>query len=124
PTAGGDTRAYLVQTAEKGIRWLRLTAHGRAGHGSVPNDETALCRSAEAITRINEHKWPREYIASVRELLDGLSALTGTSYSDEDLDDLLDHLGGAQGFVRGTLQDTANFTMGEAGHKTTVNPTS
>ncbi len=124
PTAQGDTRAYLVQTAEKGILWLRLTAHGRAGHGSVPNDENALVRLAEAITRINEHKWPREYIASVRELLDGLSALTGTSYSDEDLDELLDHLGGAQGFVRGTLQDTANFTMADAGYKHNVIPQS
>ena len=124
PTASGDTRAYLVQTAEKGILWLRLTAHGRAGHGSVPNDENALVRLAEAITRINEHKWPREYLASVRELLDGLSALTGTSYSDEDLDELLDHLGGAQGFVRGTLQDTANFTMADAGYKHNVIPQS
>ena len=26
----------------------------------------------------------------------------------EDLDELLSHLGGAEGFVRGTLQDTAN----------------
>ncbi|NYG08466.1 acetylornithine deacetylase/succinyl-diaminopimelate desuccinylase-like protein [Phycicoccus badiiscoriae] len=124
PTGDGDTRAYLVQTAEKGILWLRLTAHGRAGHGSVPTDENALVRLAEAITRITEHKWPREYIASVRELLDGLSALTGTSYSDEDLDELLDHLGGAQGFVRGTLQDTANFTMAQAGYKHNVIPQS
>lgn len=119
---GGQTRAYLVQTAEKGILWLRLVATGRAGHGSVPNDENALVRLAEAISRINAHKWPREYLASVRELLDGLSDLTGTSWSDEDLEDLLDHLGGAQGFVRGTLQDTANFTMAEAGYKHNVIP--
>lgn len=119
---GGETRAYLVQTAEKGILWLRLVATGRAGHGSVPNDENALVRLAEAISRINAHKWPREYLASVRELLDGLSDLTGTSWSDEDLEDLLEHLGGAQGFVRGTLQDTANFTMAEAGYKHNVIP--
>ena len=121
-TAGGKQRAYLVQTAEKGILWLRLVATGRAGHGSVPNPENAVVRLAEAITRINEHKWPREYIAAVRELLDGLSDLTGTSWSDEDLEQLLDHLGGAQGFVRGTLQDTANFTMTQAGYKHNVIP--
>jgi acetylornithine deacetylase/succinyl-diaminopimelate desuccinylase-like protein len=119
---GGATRAYLVQTAEKGILWLRLHAHGRAGHGSVPNPENALVRLAEAITRVNAHKWPREYLASVRELLDGVSGLTGTSWSDEDLDELLDHLGGAQAFVRGTLQDTANFTMADAGYKMNVIP--
>ena len=54
-----------------------------------------------------------------RELLDGLSDLTGTSYSDEDLEELLEHLGGAQGFVRGTLQDTANFTMARPATSTT-----
>ena len=121
---GGDTRAYLVQTAEKGILWLRLVATGRAGHGSVPNPENAVVRLAEAIARIAAHKWPREYVASVRELLDGLSGITGTAWSDEDLDELLEHLGGAQGFVRGTLQDTANFTMTEAGYKHNVIPQS
>jgi acetylornithine deacetylase/succinyl-diaminopimelate desuccinylase-like protein len=125
PTAGGDqTRAYLVQTAEKGILWLRLTAHGRAGHGSQVNEENAVVRLAEAITRINAHKWPREYIASVRALLDGLAELTGTAWSDEDLEELLDHLGSAQAFVRGTLQDTANFTMADAGYKHNVIPQS
>ena len=54
-------------------------AAGRAGHGSVPNDENAVVRLAEAIARIDAHVWPREYIASVRELLDGLSALTGVA---------------------------------------------
>jgi acetylornithine deacetylase/succinyl-diaminopimelate desuccinylase-like protein len=125
PTTGGErTRAYLVQTAEKGILWLRLTAHGRAGHGSQVNEENAVVRLAEAITRINAHKWPREYIASVRALLDGLAELTGTAWSDEDLEDLLDHLGSAQAFVRGTLQDTANFTMADAGYKHNVIPQS
>ena len=73
-----ERRAYLLQTAEKGIAWLRLTARGRAGHGSVPNDENAIVRLAEAIARIAAHKWPREYIPSVRTLLDGCSQLTGT----------------------------------------------
>ncbi|MCA0335978.1 MAG: M20/M25/M40 family metallo-hydrolase [Actinobacteria bacterium] len=119
---GVEKRAYLLQTAEKGIAWLRLTATGRAGHGSVPNPDNAIVHLAQAIERIAAHKWPREYIASVRELLDGLSALTGTTWSDEDLDELLEHLGGAAGFVRGTLSDTANVTMLDAGYKHNVIP--
>ena len=119
---GTERRTYLLQTAEKGISWMRLTAHGRAGHGSVPNDENAIVRLAEAISRIAAHKWPREFIPSVRTLLDGLGELTGTSWSDEDLEELLDHLGGAQGFVRGTLQDTSNVTMLDAGYKHNVIP--
>ena len=78
-------RTYLLQTAEKGIAWLRLNAHGRAGHGSVPNPDNAIVHLAGAIERIAAHKWPREYIASVRELLDRLSELTGIGWSDEDL---------------------------------------
>ena len=124
PSADGGepTRAYLLQTAEKGIAWLRLHAQGRAGHGSVPNGENAIVRLAEAVSRISSHQWPREYIASVRSLLDGLSEITGTPYADDDADDLLAHLGGAQGFVRGTLQDTANVTMANAGYKHNVIP--
>ena len=77
----------------------------------MPNHENAVVRLAAAIARIDAHVWPREYIASVRQLLDGLSALTGVAYADDDADALFGHLGGARGFVLGTLQDTANFTM-------------
>lgn len=121
PTAQGEQRAYLLQTAEKGIAWLRLHAHGRAGHGSVPNDENAIVRLAAAIGRIAAHEWPREYIASVRALLDGLSELTGIGYA-AGLDPLLATLGGAAGFVRGTVRDTANVTMLESGYKHNVIP--
>jgi acetylornithine deacetylase/succinyl-diaminopimelate desuccinylase-like protein len=119
---GAPTRAYLLQTAEKGMAWLRLTAHGRAGHGSVPNHENAIVRLAAAIGRIDAHVWPREYIASVRQLLDGLSTITGTRYDDGSPEQILAHLGGARGFVLGTLQDTATLTMLEAGYKHNVVP--
>jgi len=119
---GEPTRAYLLQTTEKGIAWLRLHARGRAGHGSVPNDANAVVRLAAAIARIAAHPWPREYIASVTALLDGLSELTGTPYAPEDPSPVLRHLGGAAGFVLGTLSDTAAFTMLDAGYKTNVIP--
>jgi acetylornithine deacetylase/succinyl-diaminopimelate desuccinylase-like protein len=121
---GAPTRAYLLQIAEKGMAWLRLTAHGRAGHGSVPNDENAIVRLAAAIGRIDAHVWPREYIGSVRQLLDGLSEITGTRYDDGSPEPILAHLGGARGFVLGTLQDTATPTMLEAGYKHNVIPQS
>ena len=123
PSATGEpTRAYLLQTAEKGIAWLRLRATGRAGHGSVPNPDNAIAHLAGAIERVANHQWPREFIASTRTLLDGLSDLTGTAYADDDLDELLGHIGGAEGFVRATLQDTANPTMLDAGYKHNVIP--
>ncbi len=119
---GEPTRAYLLQTAEKGIAWLRLHAHGRAGHGSVPNDQNAIVRLARAIANIDAHVWPREYVASVRELFDGISALTGDTYTETDATQLLDRLGGARAFVGATLADTANLTMLDSGYKHNVIP--
>jgi acetylornithine deacetylase/succinyl-diaminopimelate desuccinylase-like protein len=119
---GEPTRAYLLQTAEKGIVWLRLHARGRAGHGSVPNDANAVVRLAEAIGRIAGYRWPREYIASVGALLDGIAELTGTEYARDDPTPILRHLGGASGFVLGTLSDTSTFTMLDAGYKMNVVP--
>ncbi len=119
---GGTTRAYLLQTAEKGIAWLRLHAHGRAGHGSVPNAENAVVRLAEAIARINAHPWPRTYIASVRELFDNVGTITGETFHPQDPEPFLARLGGARPFVEGTLRDTANFTMLSSGYKHNVIP--
>src|SRR5690606_28322267 len=70
---GEDVRAYLVQTAEKGLAWGRLRARGRASHGSVPTSENAIVRLAEAIARIDAHRFPPELVASVRELFDGVT---------------------------------------------------
>ncbi len=121
-TAAGPRRAYLLQTAEKGIAWLRLRATGRAGHGSVPNQDNAVVHLAQAVARIAAHPWPRSYIASVDELLTGLSELTGAPLSDDDCEAVLAAVPGVRGFLEGSLQDTANPTMLNAGYKTNVIP--
>ncbi len=119
---GAKTRAYLLQTAEKGIAWLRLRAHGRAGHGSVPNAQNAVVRLAEAIARINEHHWPRTYIASVGQLFDDVARISGEDLDREGPEGFLAMLGGARPFVEATLADTANFTMLDSGYKHNVIP--
>ncbi len=48
----GRTRAYMIQVAEKGVCWLRMTARGKPGHGSLPHDENAVFYLAQAIERI------------------------------------------------------------------------
>ena len=53
-------RTYLLQTAEKGLLWLRLVAGGRAGHGSQVNDDNAVTRLCQAVARIGAHPWPLE----------------------------------------------------------------
>ena len=51
-------RLYVIQTAEKGMAWMRLTAHGRAGHGSMLQPDNAITELAETVARIGRHDWP------------------------------------------------------------------
>ncbi len=121
-TPAAPRRAYLVQTAEKAIAWVHLKARGVAGHGSVPNDQNAVVRLAEAIARIDAHRWPRRYIPAVRGLLEGLSDLTGIPFENDDCDPLLEQLPSIRGFVAGSVANTSNATMLSAGYKHNVVP--
>lgn len=120
--SGDDVRAYLLQTAEKGLVWGRLRATGRAGHGSVPNHENAIVRLSRAIAAIDEHDFPTEFIASVRALFDGVTEITGIGWDEDDVAAFLPLLGGARQFVSGTLSDSTNLTMLSAGYKGNVIP--
>ena len=118
-------RAYLLQTAEKGLAWLRLVADGRAGHGSQVNPENAVTRLAGAVTRIGEHAWPLALTPTVRRLLEGVADLTGTTFDDADpegIDRLVAALGPAARFVGATVRNTANPTQLGAGYKANVIP--
>ena len=55
---GGERRLYLIETAEKGMQWMRLTARGQAGHGSMAHDHNAVTLLAEAVARIGRHQFP------------------------------------------------------------------
>ncbi len=115
-------RAYLLQTAEKGLAWLRLTAHGRAGHGSQINTDNAVTRLARAVTRIGDYQWPIEYTDTTRAFLEGVSELTGVEFNESNPQVLLDQLGTVSRFVGATLQNTANPTFLSGGYKANVIP--
>ena len=72
-TVRDDLRLYPVQTAEKGIAWLRLVARGRPGHGSMRHDDNAVTRLAEAVARIGRHEFPVVLTKTVRQFLEALS---------------------------------------------------
>ncbi|MBO3093624.1 M20/M25/M40 family metallo-hydrolase [Cellulomonas dongxiuzhuiae] len=118
-------RVYLLQTAEKGLAWLRLVAHGRAGHGSQVNTDNAVTHLAAAVARIGEHAWPLQLTPTVRALLTGVADLTGLPFDPEDpatLDALVDALGPASTFVGATLRHSTNPTRLAAGYKENVIP--
>lgn len=122
-TIGGQ-RTYLLQTAEKGISWLRLVAHGRAGHGSQINTDNAVTQLARAVARIGEHQWPVELTPTTRQFLDGVTELTGVEFDADNPEILLKELGTVARFVGATLQNTSNPTVLKGGYKHNVIPSS
>ena len=82
-TLGGQ-RLYLLQTAEKGMAWLRLTARGTAGHGSMVHADNAVTELAEAIGRLGRHEWPIRLIPSVRAFLEGACQALGIEFVPND----------------------------------------
>ncbi|MBG6179996.1 M20/M25/M40 family metallo-hydrolase [Arthrobacter sp. CAN_A1] len=120
-TIGGQ-RTYLLQTAEKGISWLRLVAHGRAGHGSQINTDNAVTRLARAVTRVGEYQWPIELTPTTRQFLDGVTELTGVEFDPDNPETLLAELGTVARFVGATLQNTSNPTVLKSGYKHNVIP--
>ncbi|MFM1985228.1 MAG: hypothetical protein RLZZ295_394 [Actinomycetota bacterium] len=121
-TVAGGKRLYLIETAEKGIHWMKLTAHGRAGHGSVMNDENALTRLTEAVSKIGNYTWPQRYSKTVKAFFKRVADETGKPYNEADLQPLLEEVGFAARMIGATLQNTANPTMLEAGYKANVIP--
>jgi acetylornithine deacetylase/succinyl-diaminopimelate desuccinylase-like protein len=121
-TVAGAKRLYLIETAEKGIHWMRLTAEGRAGHGSMMNEENAVTRLAEAVAKIGAYTWPQRYSKTVKAFFKRIADETNKPYNEEDLRPLLNEIGFAATMIGATLQNTANPTMLEAGYKANVIP--
>ncbi|WP_375475821.1 M20/M25/M40 family metallo-hydrolase [uncultured Jatrophihabitans sp.] len=115
-------RLYLIQTAEKGINWLRLRASAPPGHGSMVHEVNAVTRLADAVSRIGNHEWPVEITDTVRATVDGLNAVTGKNFEADDVEAWLPLLGGAARMIGATVRNTANPTMLEAGYKVNVIP--
>jgi acetylornithine deacetylase/succinyl-diaminopimelate desuccinylase-like protein len=121
-TLKDDARAYLVETAEKGIRWLTLRVRGTAGHGSMIHRDNAVAKLAEAVTKLGQHRFPLVVRPSVREFLDGVTEITGWDFPDDDLEGAVGKLGALSRMIGATLRDTANPTMLSAGYKANVIP--
>lgn len=54
----GKVRYYGVETSQKTPLWLKLTAMGDPGHGSMPRSDSAVNRLIEALHRIISYQTP------------------------------------------------------------------
>lgn len=121
---GGERRLYLIETAEKSVMWMRLTARGRAGHGSMVHDDNAVTMVADAVARLGRHRFPLVLTDPVAEFLAAVGEETGHVFDVDspDLEGAIAKLGPIARIVGATLRDTANPTMLKAGYKANVIP--
>ncbi|MER5628602.1 M20/M25/M40 family metallo-hydrolase [Streptosporangium sp. NPDC002544] len=115
-------RLYLIEAAEKGIAWMRLTATGRAGHGSMLNAENAVTELAEAVGRIGRYEWPVRMTQTVRTFLEETSRALELELDLDDAEKTVAKLGPLARMIGATLRNTTNPTMLEAGYKANVIP--
>jgi acetylornithine deacetylase/succinyl-diaminopimelate desuccinylase-like protein len=119
---GGDQRLYLIETAQKGIDWLRLHAKGRPGHGSMINDDNAVTALAEAVARVGRHRFPVVLTPTVRAFLEQVSQILGIELDLDDPEAAVGKIGPIAMIIGATLRNTANPTRLAAGYKDNVIP--
>ncbi len=120
-TVGGE-RAYLLQTGEKALRWLTLTARGAAAHGSQVVRDNAVTRLAEAIVAIGREEWPVRLTGTTSALLGEIARILGVDPERTAPDELAFATGTANRFIAASLRTTSNPTRLEAGYKHNVIP--
>lgn len=118
----GDERAYLLQTGEKSLVWVRLVAHGTAAHGSRLVRDNAITKLAEAVAAIGRREWPLRLTDTTRELLAAIAGALGVDPERVSPDELALATGSASGFITATLRTTSNPTLLDAGYKHNVIP--
>lgn len=121
-TITGDKRIYLVEAAQKGIQWLKLTAKGTAGHGSFVNKDNAITKLSDAVSRIGNYEWPQLETKTNQKFFRRIAEITGDKYDASDVKPLIKHLGKAAKMIGATISNTANPTMLNSGYKENVIP--
>ncbi|MGH3622141.1 MAG: M20/M25/M40 family metallo-hydrolase [Sciscionella sp.] len=121
----GGLRLYPIGTAERGTAHLRLTALGRAGHGSRRNEQNAVVRLVLALTRLSEHRWPVVLTPTVRAFCERTAAALGLPadlVAQDTVDELVRRFGAAAPLVENTVRNSTTPTVLSAGYKVNVIP--
>ncbi|MDQ3127011.1 MAG: M20/M25/M40 family metallo-hydrolase, partial [Chloroflexota bacterium] len=132
-TTFGGRRFYPIGVAEKGYAVYRLTVRGTWGHGSMPRDDNAAVRAAQAIIRLATQSGPRPtdvmrtFLGGVADQLDGEEARLLRALASEDprlgeaaLDAICDPMPAR--VIRALLRDTVSPNIVHAGVKYNVIP--
>jgi len=115
-------RVYLIEAAEKGMAWMRLTAKGKAGHGSMRHPDNAVTELAAAVARLGRHEWPVRLTPSMEVLLSAVGEIAGVEATPENADALVEEFGSAARMLGAVIRHSTNPTMLDAGYKVNVVP--
>ncbi|MCU1546995.1 MAG: Metallopeptidase peptidase family [Homoserinimonas sp.] len=118
----GGKRAYLLQTGEKALIWIKLIARGQAAHGSRIIHDNAITRLAEAVAKVGRREWPVRLTDTTTELLGEIARILGVDPQRVGPDELALSTGTASGFIQASLRTTTNPTMVTGGYKHNVIP--
>ncbi|MFE0375573.1 M20/M25/M40 family metallo-hydrolase [Streptomyces inhibens] len=121
-TVNEQLRLYLIETAQKGMHWMKLTVDGNAGHGSMIHKDNAITELSEAVGRLGRYEFPVRVTKTLRAFLDELGDALGTELDPENMDGTLAKLGGIAKLIGASLRNTANPTQLGAGYKVNVIP--
>jgi len=125
---------FTVQTAEKGVMWLKIKAGGSPGHGSIPTlADNAVLRMAEVAWRLGTHRSRIRVVPTVKQLIKELSkrgtmarllsnVLTNPLSADKILDQMAKSERGMAELLRAMLRTTIAPTVIHGGIKENVIP--
>jgi len=120
-TLGGE-RAYLLQTGEKALVWIKLIARGTAAHGSRVIHDNAVTKLAEAVAKVGRQDWPIHLTDTTEQLVAELARLLDVDPQSMGPEEVVLATGTPAGFIQATLRTTTNPTLLSAGYKHNVIP--
>ncbi|GAA2825458.1 M20/M25/M40 family metallo-hydrolase [Nonomuraea rubra] len=115
-------RVYPIAVGERGTAWMKLTAHGVAGHGSRPAVDNPVATLVHALSQVAAYEWPVRLTPTVAELVRRLSEITGRPIDLDRLDAEAARLGPLGSLFKSQIRNSANPTMLDAGYKVNVVP--
>ena len=115
-------RAYLLQTGEKALIWIKLIARGTAAHGSRVIHNNAVTKLAEAVAKVGRRDWPIHLTATTEQLVGELARIMDVDPTVVGPEQVVLSTGTAAGFIQASLRTTTNPTLLKAGYKHNVIP--
>lgn len=116
----GNRNVYTVNTAEKGLLWLRVRAKGFPGHSSTPNlGDNAILRMNKVIERLNGYRAPVVLVPTVQQFLSNMAREDATLREPfshllaepDDADVILDELAKTEKLLAEELRPRIRMTV-------------